>query len=233
MNKKQILDTFKDISFKGDTDTHIYTYKGKKLKKSVSKVVGQYKPYFDKEKIAYYSAKKQGKKKEDLLKEWEDVAEQACNKGTRVHNFAENYAYNKDIKPKDKFEEAAKKFIDELPEHLEIIFCELTMCHFKHLYGGTCDLVLWDKKRNGIVLCDYKTNKDLFKNYNQQTLLKPFNFLLNMPINTYKLQMSLYQILLEQTGYKVLDRCLVWLKPKGDYEMYFVKDYTKYLKNAS
>lgn len=77
----------------------------------------------------------------------------------------------------------------------------------------------------------HNTNKDLFKNYKGQTMIGPFNHLLDTPFNHYQLQLSYYQILLEQIeGLKISGRKLIWIKPTGDYLMYNLEDYTKELK---
>lgn len=76
----------------------------------------------------------------------------------------------------------------------------------------------------------HNTNQDLFKNYKGKKLLAPFNDLDDSPFNKYQLQLSLYQILFEQVGYKIKDRALIWIKPNGNYEIFPTKDYRDKLK---
>ena len=81
------------------------------------------------------------------------------------------------------------------------------MYHKEYLFGGTLDLLLYDTIQEGYIIGDYKTNKDLFKNYRGQTLKDEFSFLLQNSFNIYQLQLSLYQILLEQlSDIKVIKR---------------------------
>lgn len=69
----------------------------------------------------------------------------------------------------------------------------------------------------------HNTNKDLFKNYKEQKMLPPFDKFLDCSFNMYKLQLSMYQYFLEQTGYEVESRTLIWLKPDGTYETHKIE----------
>lgn len=73
----------------------------------------------------------------------------------------------------------------------------------------------------------HNTNEDLFKNYKGKKLLTPFNYLLDNPYNKYQLQLSLYQLLFEQSGFEVESRRIIWLKPNGTYESFKTEDLTK------
>lgn len=76
----------------------------------------------------------------------------------------------------------------------------------------------------------HNTNIDIFKNYNNQKMLTPFEHLLDNPYNKYQLQFSYYQILVEQIeGIKVSSRKLLWLLPDASYLLYDTDDYTKYI----
>ena len=75
-----------------------------------------------------------------------------------------------------------------------------------------------------------KTNKDLYKNFKQEKLLPPFDELLDMPLNIYKLQLSLYQMALEHIGMKAVARRIMWLLPDGSYNKIPLESYTKQLE---
>ena len=98
--------------------------------------------------------------------------------------------------------------------------------------AGTSDMVFYNTRTDKFKILDFKTNTDLFKNYKGKKMLKPFDNLLDNPYNKYQLQLSLYQILFEQTGYEIESRALVWIKPNGTYEVYKTEDYTKQLLNV-
>ena len=97
-----------------------------------------------------------------------------------------------------------------------------------YYYSGTFDLLTYydqsldDRKRNsdvdnsGLVVCDWKSNKDLYKNFNNHMLYE-FNELIDMPLSVYKLQLSAYQNCLENIGFKVVGRRIMWLLPDGTY----------------
>ena len=76
----------------------------------------------------------------------------------------------------------------------------------------------------------HNTNKDLYKNFMGKTLLYPFNELLDMPLSTYKLQLSLYQSCLEKIGLKVIARRILWLKPDGTYDKINLEEYVNTLR---
>ena len=73
---------------------------------------------------------------------------------------------------------------------------------------------------------DYKTNKDLYKNFRGERMLYPFNELLNCSFNVYQLQLSLYQLALEFIGFKVIGRRIIWLKDDSSYEKINTNSYT-------
>ena len=77
----------------------------------------------------------------------------------------------------------------------------------------------------------HNTNKDLFKNFKGKKLKAPFNNLLDSPFDKYNIQLSMYQILFELTGYEVENRFIIWLKPNAEYEIYYTQDLRKEINN--
>lgn len=78
----------------------------------------------------------------------------------------------------------------------------------------------------------HNTNKDLYKNFKEQKLLEPFEELLDMPLSIYKLQLAAYQLCLEKIGIGIIARCLIWLRPNGEYEKIRLEDLSKQLHKA-
>lgn len=228
MDKNKIISFFDKLKF--EEQSHTYFVGDQKLKYSVSNIVQKFKPKFQRQDISLAIAKRDNVPQKQVLKSWDDSAKQACDLGSRVHKFGELYPYDNSLVPQDSFEEAIVNFWNTIPKHIELVFCEVMMYHLKLLYGGTADILFWDKKKKGYIIADYKTNKDLFKNYKGQTLLGCFDNLLNTPFNCYQIQLSLYQILLEQIGIKIVDRILIWLKPDGSFDMYKTQDLTDKLQ---
>jgi hypothetical protein len=227
MQKDFIISTFNNLRF--EEGPHLYLVDDKPLEKSVSNIVHLYEPYFDKESISKAISIRDETPQQEILDSWEEISKEACDLGHKVHKFGELYAYDRNLKPRNYYEEGIVEFWKDIPEHILLVFAELIMYHLKHLYGGTADIIFYDTIKKGYVIADYKTNKDLFKNYMGQTLLGPFVDMLNTPFNRYQIQLSLYQILLEQCGIKVVDRILIWLTKEG-YKMYKTEDLTSKLQ---
>jgi len=230
--KRKIEYYFRNLHF--NEDKHLYTINkdnnDKKILPSVSGLIKRYAKPFPKDASNKYAIKN-NLTVQQVKKEWKNKSDEACERGTRVHLFGELYPFDKTVKPKCKQEEACKKFWDELPEHIEPLIMELRMYHKEYDYAGTTDIVLYNRLNNTVILADYKTNKDLFKNFKQKRLLKPFSNLLDCPFNKYQLQLSYYQILLEQSGFKVSSRKLIWLRKTGEYEMYSLDELTDTLED--
>lgn len=225
--KDKIKNYFSELNFV--EDTHTYDYRGKKLT-SVSHIIHRYKNKFDAEKIAPFTAKKLGLSTEEVLQMWEDNKNRACELGTRVHLFGEDYTNNGFIgTPSDGYEEAIVKFWKTKPNHIVPLILELQMFSEPLGIAGTADIICYNTQTGKLKILDYKTNGDLFKNFKEQKLLKPFDKYLDNGLNGYKLQLSMYQILLEQTGYEVESRTIIWLKPDGSFQCYHTEDLTKEL----
>ena len=107
-------------------------------------------------------------------------------------------------------------------------------------YAGTFDILYdfkhpTDNEKSGLLILDYKTNNDLYSKYNidnNKMLLEPFTNMVNQNLSLYTLQLSCYQIPLEDIGMKVLGRRIIWVKPDGNYEKIPVPDVTNVLRNV-
>lgn len=226
--RNNILGKFNNLTF--DEASHTYYVEGKPLQASVSKVIGNFYEKFDSKGVAERISRRDGIPVQDILDDWDKIAKQACDLGHKVHLFGEHYPFDRSLKPSCNKEIAVTKFWNDIPEHIVPVLMECRMYHKEYLFAGTADILLYDTKKNYYILGDYKTNKDLFKNYKNKTLKAPFNHLFDSPFNKYQIQLSLYQILLEQIGIYVGERKLIWLKDSGDYVMYDTEDLTSILK---
>ena len=82
---------------------------------------------------------------------------------------------------------------------------------------------------------DFKTNKELKKDFSRETgkvLLPPFADMYDESLSYYTLQLSCYQIPLEDIGLKVIARRIVWLKDDGTYELIPLEDVTERLRKT-
>jgi hypothetical protein len=224
----KIKEPFNKLSF--EEKRHKYYVEETPIKHSVSGLIGKFYESFDAEKIAPYSAAKAGVTTEEMLRQWAEINQESRDRGHRVHNFGELYQFDRSLKPSCFQEKAIVKFWQDLPEHIIPVAAELRMYHFKYLFAGTADIILFDTKTQTYIIADYKTNKDLFKNFNNKTLLEPFSHLLDNPLNHYVIQLSFYQILLEQVGVKISKRIIIWLGLDGNYQLFNTEDVTEILK---
>ena len=113
-----------------------------------------------------------------------------------------------------------------------------TLTNLNQDYAGTFDL-LWyykhptDESKSGLIILDYKTNVSLENSFSRNMgkfFLEPFNDMHDEALSAYKLQLSAYQIPLEDIGLKVIGRRIIWLKDDGTYEVIPIDDYTNELR---
>ena len=212
-----------------------------------------YEKYYNDPTSKYYQMTQQ-----QILEQWTVIKDTACYNGTNVHEFGESCFYFmtyqddkilhnfKDRLNDDEFnsinekEDAVVKFWNDLPQCFVPIASENQVCREDLGYSGTFDLLFYydaelDNKtqdKSGFVIFDYKTNKDLYKNFRGERMLYPFNELLNCSFNVYQLQLSLYQLALEPIGFKVIGRRIIWLKDDSSYEKINTNLYTYNLYHA-
>lgn len=226
--KTEILDFYSGLTF--DETAHKYFVKGVPINRSVSALIKDYCLPFDSYSSSKRVAYKRGVSQEEILAEWKRISDEAIKRGKEAHLFGELYAFNRELRPQSSYEVAIMKFWNDLPDFIVPVTTELQMYHKEKLYAGTADIILYNLKTNRFIIGDYKTNKDLFKNFGGQTLTGRFNQLLDNSYNKYQLQLSYYQILLEQTGAAVSGRKLIWLLPDSTYRLYDCEDLTQYLR---
>lgn len=150
--------------------------------------------------------------------------------------------------PTRKKEEAILKFYDELNENLHFVLAETKvytgknkeLTNLKQDYAGTFDILFYykdpnDDSKSGLCIFDFKTNSDLYKDFNRNNgimMYAPFSDMYSEPYGAYTLQLSAYQMPLEDIGLKVIARRIVWLKEDGTYELIPLKDVTKQLREV-
>jgi hypothetical protein len=220
-----IRESFKDLEF--NEEKHIYSVGGKAFNGSVSKLIETFYEKFDAPKIAQRTAKYRGITKEEVLAEWAATNKEAIDRGNRVHIFGELYPFNRGMKPSCPQEKAVVKFWEELPEHIIPVGVEIKMYHKIFRFPGTADILLFNTKNQEYIIADYKTNKDLFKNFKEKKMLGMFSKFLDNPFNHYQIQLSFYQILLQQLGINVYQRTVIWLQLDGTYRLYHTQDLTE------
>ena len=147
--------------------------------------------------------------------------------------YNSTYNYLAPIHPK---EEAVELFMKELPSSYHLVLNETKVYsgrnpdsskNLKEQICGTFDMLYWydgngDSTKAGFVILDYKTNANLYSEYNRnhgKTLLPPFGNLIEEDYGLYIIQLNLYALMLEDIGLPVIARKIVWLKDDGTYEI--------------
>lgn len=131
-------------------------------------------------------------------------------------------------------EEAALKFYDEINKDLHFVLAETKVYSNKseastvnQQFCGTFDLLMYykhptDDSKSGLVVMDWKTNKELKKEYSREhdkMLLEPFNNLWEEPLSYYILQLNLYSLCLSGIGLNPIGLRIIWLKDDGTYDL--------------
>lgn len=144
--------------------------------------------------------------------------------------------------PTRKKEEAILKFYDEFPKNLHFVLAETKVYSnkseastVKQPFCGTFDLLTYykdpnDDSKSGLVVMDWKTNKELTKAFSRERgkfLLEPFTSFYDEPLSMYTLQLSLYTLCLRGIGLDVKGCRIIWLKDDGTYELIPVRDLSK------
>lgn len=147
--------------------------------------------------------------------------------------YNETYNYLAPIHPK---EEAVELFMKELPSSYHLVLNETKVYsgknpdsskNLREQICGTFDMLYWfdgngDKTKAGFVILDYKTNANLYSEYNRKykkMLLSPFDNIVEEDYGLYVIQLNLYALMLEDIDLPVIARKIVWLKEDGTYEI--------------
>ena len=200
-----------------------------------------------------------GMTKDEIRDLWDKNSKEACDFGTLVHGFGESMFYwmigeDDKILPeykeqfsgdepvaKNKHEEAVIQFWKDIPDCFVPVLAETKVFNQDGTpYAGTFDILFYYYKgkndpRNGLLVFDYKSNGSLSNDYVRNTgkmMKPPFDDLFDEPLGHYQLQLSLYQQCIENLGFRVIGRRVIWLLPDGSYEKIKMKDEVARLRFA-
>jgi hypothetical protein len=195
-----------------------HTYKNPETNRyytSVSKLLSLYKEPFDKDFHAERKAIKEGVTKEEIIKKWDKINKDACDKGQNIHNIVEKYIkYNEveDIKLISLLDEVFDR------KQYKRVLSEEILYNDEYEIAGTSD-VICDVDSNCFDVYDFKTNKKFtFHNDYQKYLKSPLNNLQQCHYNDYSLQLSLYAYLYSLlTNKKVRKICILYYDGKKFY----------------
>lgn len=78
----------RNISF--NEELHRYTDEDNLVYTSVTTLIGEYTPKFNKEYWSQYKADQAGISQQEVIKNWEDITKEACDRGTATHKMLED-----------------------------------------------------------------------------------------------------------------------------------------------
>ena len=252
---KVLKNSFKDFKF--FEDGHYYECKGKRVGVSVTTFIHEYCNEFDELGMAEKSAIKNNKSVQEILDEWHYKRDFSCEKGTDGHNYSQHlWSGNKyEILKFDmsdeyyqsifKIHRQAENFYRDYKERLEHLFDELPIGSEEFNIASCCDHLFYNKLTGGLVLVDYKTNTDIYKDkkYYENSRKKPskmkipLQHLEDLTITHYYIQLSIYKFLIEKyTGLKVDEMFIVYMSENiKNYEIieipYLKKEVKEILEN--
>lgn len=233
--KQRLKETFKDFKFY--EDGHYYECKGKRVGVSVTTFIHEYCNEFDELGMAEKTAIKNNKSVQEILDEWHYKRDFSCEKGTDGHNYSQHlWSGNKyEILKFDmsdeyyqsvfKIHRQAESFYRDYKERLEHLFDELPIGSEEFNIASCCDHLFYNKLTGGLVLVDYKTNTDIYKDkkYYENARKKPpkmkipLQHLEDLTIIHYYIQLSIYKFLIEKyTGLKVDEMFIAYFSENID-----------------
>lgn len=226
--------------------------------KSVSETIHQFVPYVDWEEKAQGCALKEGVPVSVIKRRWEENNIRATNNGTSTHLFGEMYHWfvtgqpdkicdiikpqyeNGYLIPYGEKQNASQQYNEDLFNVHDMYPLMVETQVYTKVYAGTFDKLIYykhptDPNKSGLIISDYKTNASLSSDYNRRydvKMLPPFDDFIDEALSHYTLQLSMYQIPLEDLGLKILARRIIWLKPDGSYEQISVPDVTQRIRDS-
>ena len=237
ITKESVIEKLKyydDPLFKFDEPTHIYTYDGKVIY-GVTSFLERFIKKFDSDFWSKKKADEGGVTQEEILAQWDAKRDRSCDLGHMVHNYIENF-YEKgstELTDDPEANERIEKFkliYESRLGKLESIGSEIRVLSKVWGLAGTIDkLYLWE---NSIIVGDWKTNKKIKtdKDFAFGKLLYPFEKYKENEINKYSLQISLYQLLLEEAGIYSDYGFICHIPDKGEAKIYKLKDFRAELR---
>lgn len=204
---------------------------GKQQLTSVTTVIGKYKQPFDAD---YWSAKKaeeRGVSKEQVLAEWDKIKEDACVRGSHLHEYMDHLTHNRvfPIPVVDDLKVQAHLFYNDFIKKNVAVRTEFVVCDEELGIAGMIDLLAYNLQKRQFYIIDYKTNKKFSRNNPYQRYKKPLDHLEECEFNTYSLQTSLYRYIIEKnTGIQLGESYIVWFNEE---EESYHPIHCPYLKN--
>jgi hypothetical protein len=216
-----------DFRLKFDEAEHAYTYEGVVMN-SVTTIIGWFKQPFDSDTLSKRTAEKRGITQEEVLKEWDDKRDYACELGTDVHDYAEYQILGKESRPPlDAKAEKLRAVVDEyFKAHpsLKPEYTEIKLCMPVHAMAGNADLIMVSKDGKRF-LYDWKTSKQIAqKSFYKKKMRHFLAHLDDCNFNHYSLQLYIYKQMLESKGLKIDGCYIIHLQQRAGWKEYKAYD---------
>lgn len=198
------LKHFDDPTFTFESVEHVYHLNGQKLTSATTYLDRFVKP-FDEEYWSKRKADEGGVTQEEILAKWKAKRDRACDIGTMTHEFIEHfYEGAKPKMPEDpQVKEKVAKFMkiyESKLKQLKPVASEVRVFSRRWPVCGTFDqLFLYEGQ---VIVGDWKTNEKIKtdKDFCFGYLQGPFSKWKENEVNKYSIQISLYQLILEEAG---------------------------------
>lgn len=194
------LSTF--ITF--DEEAHIYSLKKNNQElSSVSSVINDYTPVFDKISVARHVADRDNIDVQEVLESWKIRRDFSAVKGGEFHLYVSVFlTKNRKLPvqtPIDNHLKAFHKFWGKNRDRFRIIATEFFVYDEQCKMAGTIDCLAQRVDTQDFVVFDWKTNKNIrMKNAFYETFKKPLEHLDHCEYNRFSLQLSFYRLLLKK-----------------------------------
>lgn len=219
---KELNKAFGDFKF--FEEDHHYEYKGERVGMSVTRLIEEYTNEFDSQAVAEKVAIRDNKSVQEVLDEWKQKNEWACEKGHIGHCYAQSLWEGQAIfnypTPQSKEQQIAltkvldqgANFYEDYRDRLEHLADEFVIGSKEYDIASAIDHLFINKLTGGLVLVDYKTNSDIHKNEKYAKNMKvPLSHLKDFTLNHYYIQLSIYKYLVEKyTSLKIEEMFIVY-----------------------
>lgn len=213
---------FKDFKFYASD--HHYECKGQRIGMSVTRLIDEYVNEFDSQAVAEKVAIRDNKSVKQVLNEWKQKNEFSKAKGHTCHEFAQclwshelwnRETYDNSLEFKmavDAINEQAYYFHEDYQDKLIHLADEFVIGSEEYDIASAIDHLFINARTGGLVLVDYKTNSDIYKNEEHAKNMKiPLHKLKDTKLNHYAIQLSIYKYLVEKyADIEVSEMFIVW-----------------------
>jgi len=204
-------------------EPHEYHVNGKKMNKSVTRLVHDCFPEFNKEKMAKHIVNKQFNKEDsqyyqmsenEILEKWEANKNEACDAGTFLHESIELY-YNDCEFINDTTEFSFFEKFQEDHSKLKAYRTEWEIYYEEKSIAGSVDMV-FQNPDGSFSIYDWKRSKKIEKSNRFEFGLNDFDHLPNTNFWHYSLQLNIYKYILElKYDIQIKDLFLVVMHPNN------------------